>query len=171
MDVDKSELLARLHTGYTQVHGLIAPLTPSQLQTGGVIDGWSIKDLIAHFIAHEQFALHEIAAAQRGEHFHHPYHDTDAMNAAIVAHYADTSPEQVLCDWERSFGQVIALVEGLTDAEFHASGAVVQLLGDTIDGALANNTYEHYAEHMPTLLAWLSQGEGSVADGNARSVP
>jgi hypothetical protein len=28
-------------------------------------------------------------------------------------------------------------------------------LGDTVDGALANNTYTHYAEHLPALEAFV----------------
>lgn len=156
-DVDKQELLQRLQLGYVRFQQLIVHRTPDQLQVAGVIGSWSIKDLIAHFIAHEQFALREIAAARRGERYHTPFQDTDQMNAAVVEQYADTPIEHVLVAWETSFRQVVAEVEALTDAEFAIDGTVVGLLEDTIDGALGNNTYEHYAEHTPEVVSWLSR--------------
>lgn len=156
-DIGKQELLQRLQSGYARFQQLIAHLTPAQLQAPGVIGRWSIKDLIAHFIAHEQFALSEIAAAQRGEKYHSPFQDSDEINAAVVEQYADTPAEEVFAAWETSFRGVVAAVQALADAEFAADGAVARLLEDTIDGALANNTYEHYAEHTPAVAAWIGR--------------
>jgi hypothetical protein len=156
-DVDKQELLRRLHSGFARLHQMIAHLTPQQLDTAGVIGTWSIKDTIAHFIAHEQFALNELSAARRGESYRNPFRDSDAMNAAAVAQYVDEPVDRVLRAWEASFRQVVATVDSLTEADFSPDGSVVHCLGDTIDGALANNTYEHYAEHLPAIEAWMRQ--------------
>jgi len=156
-NVNKQELLLRLQAGYDRFRQMIAHLTPAQLQTVGVIGTWSIKDVIAHFIAHEQFALRELAAARRVERYDNPFEDTDEMNGAAVAQNAGAPVEQVLLAWETSFRQVVAMVETLTDDEFAVDGPVVRCLDDTIDGALANNTYEHYSEHTPAILAWIEQ--------------
>ena len=66
---EKQDLLERLHAGYKHFRLIIGDLTPLQLQTPGVVGHWSLKDLIAHFIAHEQFALRELVAARQGEHY------------------------------------------------------------------------------------------------------
>lgn len=153
----KAALLQRLHAGYQQVEQLIAPLTSEQLQTKGVVGDWSIQDIIAHFIAHEQFALRELAAAQRDETYQNPYADTDVMNAEAVGQYAQLAVDHVMDAWEESFHQIITAVQLLADADFLADSAVVQRLGDTIDGALANNTYDHYAEHLPAMQTWIAQ--------------
>jgi len=42
---------------------------------------------------------------------------------------------------------------GLTESDFAPGSALEHALGDTVDGALANNTYEHYVEHLPGLEA------------------
>src|SRR5215471_18606058 len=131
-DINKQELLQRLQGGYDRFQQLIVHLTPAQLQVAGVIGRWSIKDLIAHFITHEQFALSEIAAARQGKTYHNPFQDADEMNAAVVEQYTDAPIEQVLVAWETSFRQVVAAVEALTDAEFAVDGSVVRLLEDTI---------------------------------------
>ena len=155
--VSKYELLQRLHKGCEQFRHLIAPLTHAELGTPGVLGAWSIKDIVAHFIAHEQFALGELAAARNGEAFEYPVEGTDAINAAATAQHSGTPAEQVLLRWEQSFRQVVALAEALAEADFAPDSAVVQRLGDTIDGALANNTYEHYAEHTPAVREWIAR--------------
>lgn len=66
--VDRIELLRRLDREYRRFCNRIAPLTPEQMQTPGVVGLWSTKDLIAHLIAHEQFALRELEHALHGEH-------------------------------------------------------------------------------------------------------
>ena len=155
--VTKHELLQRLHAHHRQLRQLIAPLTSNQLEAKGVIGSWSIKDTIAHFIAHEQFALRELAAAQRGEVYQNPYTDTDLMNAHAVADCAELSIQQVMRAWEKSFQQVIQAVESLQDGDFAEDSSVMRWLNDTIDGALANNTYDHYVEHTPAIEAWIQQ--------------
>jgi uncharacterized protein (TIGR03083 family) len=155
--VDRAELLRRLDREYRRFHSAIAPLTPAQLQAHGVVGAWSIKDVIAHFIVHEQFALHELQHALRGERYRPQEPETATINARAVAERRSQSLDDVLQAWDESYHQVVAAVRSLTDAAFDPTGPVVQLLEDTIDGALGNNTYDHYAEHLPTIEAWVRQ--------------
>jgi hypothetical protein len=65
--------------------------------------------------------------------------------------------------WDRSYRQVMATVEALTADDFASGSALEQSLGDTIDGALATNTYAHYVEHTPRVEALVaSVKQGSV---------
>lgn len=155
--VDRAELLRRLDHEYRRFHTAIARLTPAQLQTPGVVGAWSIKDVIAHFIVHEQFALHELEHALRGERYRPEEPETVIMNDRAVAGRRSQSLDDVLQAWNESYHQVVAAVRSLTDAAFDATGPIVQLLEDTIDGALGNNTYGHYAEHLPAIEAWTRQ--------------
>lgn len=159
--IGKRELLARLHAGYNAFRQLIAPLSEAQMATPGAQGAWSVRDMLAHFVAHEQFALHELAAARRGEAYQHPISGSDAMNAAAVAEHSAAPAGEVLRAWEGSFRAVVAAVAALREEDFAEGSALTATLGDTIDGALANNTYEHYAEHTPALLAWLAQQTGT----------
>jgi uncharacterized protein (TIGR03083 family) len=155
--VDKVELLRRLDREYHRLHAVIAGLTPKQMQMPGVVEGWSIKDLIAHFIPHEQFALEELRHALRGEPLVVDAGSADTINDRVVAHQRQQSLAEVLAAWEQSFQQVVSAVEQLPDAAFDPAGPVVRTLDDTIDGALANNTYDHYAEHLPAIQAWIAR--------------
>jgi uncharacterized protein (TIGR03083 family) len=153
--VDRKELLSRLDFEYRRFRSNIAHLTPEQLQRPGAVGSWSIRDLIAHFIAHEQFALRELQHALRGERYQPDENETDVINARAVIERQGQSLDEVLRAWDESYRQIVAAVEALPDEAFDPSGSVVQLLEDTIDGALGNNTYQHYAEHLPSVMAWI----------------
>jgi len=155
--VDRAELLRRLERERRRFQAAIAPCTPAQLETPGVVGAWSIKDVVAHLIAHEQFALRELEYALRGERYMPDERETDAMNERAVDERRRQSAAEVLRAWDASVRQVDAAIRALPDAAFDPAGAVVQLLEDTIDGAFGNNTYEHYAEHLPAVEVWLRQ--------------
>jgi uncharacterized protein (TIGR03083 family) len=154
--VDRVELLRRLDHEYSRFQAAVSFLSEEQMEMPGVVGAWSIKDLIAHFIAHEQFALQELQYALRGEAFAVAPAEADAINERAVAERRQHSLDQVIREWEQSYRQVVAAVEALSDADFDPAGPVVQALGDTIDGALGNNTYDHYAEHLPSVEAWIA---------------
>ena len=155
--VDKRELLDRLDREYRRFRLAIAPLTPRQLQTPGVVGDWSIKDVIAHFITHEQFALEELRCACHGEQFQGDTGDSDTMNERAVAAQRQMALDDVLRAWDHSYSQVVAAVTSLSDADFDPAGPTARALDDTIDGALGNNTYGHYAEHLPAIEAWIQR--------------
>ena len=62
--VDKAELLRRVATERAHFLALLERLTPAQIEQPGAVGEWSIKEVIAHFIPHEQFALTELAHTQ-----------------------------------------------------------------------------------------------------------
>src|SRR4030095_374046 len=59
--IGKSELLLRLRTSRDPVASLLAAIPPAAFLQSDTIDRWSVRDLLAHFVAHEQRALAEIA--------------------------------------------------------------------------------------------------------------
>ena len=73
----------------------------------------------------------------------------------LVAERQQPHLADLLQAWEASHQQVITAVRALSDADYDLNGPVAQVLEDTIDGALGNNTYDHYAEHLPEIEAWI----------------
>jgi hypothetical protein len=65
--VTRAELLARLDRERAALAAELDQFTPDQQVKPGVVGDWSIKDLLAHLIAHEQRALQEVQSALRGE--------------------------------------------------------------------------------------------------------
>ena len=61
----------------------------------------------------------------------------DEFNAGAVFAWASLQPGEARAAWDQSYGRVVASIEELGETDFP---------GDSVDDALANNTYAHYAE-------------------------
>lgn len=155
--VGKVELLHRLYNGYKKFNTSIKGLSHEQMEIPGVNGKWSIKDVISHFIAHEQFALSELRFALIGKQYYPEETNINRFNELAVAERRQHSVEQVLQSWDDSFREVIAIVKELPDTAFDPLGDFTGILGDTVDGALGNNTYGHYEEHLLTISPWIQK--------------
>ncbi len=153
--VVKDELLRRLDERYEWFNALLALAAAFDTEAAGVTELWSVKDMVAHLIAHEQRSLEEIRAAQQGRTLEIRHEENDSFNAGAVYACRVLSFEGVCEAWRKSFRQVIWAVQALSESDFDPKGALVAALGDTIDGALANNTYEKYDFHGAQIAAWL----------------
>lgn len=149
--ITKSVILDRLHDEYAHFHACLGQLTPEQLDVPATIRDWSVKDLMAHLIAHEQRALTELRLALRGERLLIDHDAGDTFNAGAVAATRPYPVEAVFLAWQRSFESVVAEVMALPDEYCDATHPITTVLDDTIDGAVANNTYAHYREHIPDI--------------------
>lgn len=159
--IGKDELLYRLDRSYEFFDALLARalLYGADVEAPGVVGVWSLKDVLAHLIAHEQRALGELAAAKQGRRLIINHAEIDSFNAGAVAACRVMPFALVRDQWQRSFRRVVEAVTALTDADFDPRGDVVRLLDDSIDGALANNTYAHYDYHGAQIAAWLATQE------------
>src|SRR5262249_48435238 len=146
-NVGKTELLRRIRAGYGSFQSMLAKLTTAQMTDAAVIDMWTVKDCIAHLIVHEQLALQELSAALHGEAMIYDERDTDSINADAVVNSRHKTLEQVRSEWAHSYQQVVEAIDALSEDDFAADSLVAMRLGDTVDGAFGNNTYEHYTEH------------------------
>jgi hypothetical protein len=149
--VEKREILLRLKTRRDAFVSVLAVISESLFLRPETIDRRSVRDLLAHLVAHEQRALAELAAARRGQRLAIDHRCTDEFNAGAGFAWAPFGRHEALAAWDESYRAVVAAVEELTEIDFTPGCALEQTLGDTVDGALANNTYAHYAEHLPEL--------------------
>jgi hypothetical protein len=149
-NVGKAEFLERLRRESSRLNEVIQRLDPNVR-----IGAWSLAELLAHLIAHEQRAMAEVQAALRGETFVIDHDVNNAFNQGAVFSSRVYPFDTVYRAWLGSCASILEFVNALPDDVFHAPNTTTQILGDTIDGALANNTYAHYAEHLPRLIALL----------------
>lgn len=153
--VDREELLRRLDQGFVDFNALLDEIPRERLTVPGVVGAWSVKDLLAHFIAHEQRAVDEVTHALMDEPYQFDHGCNDTFNAGAVLVWRLKSYDEVYAAWQQSVEATMDFVRRLSDVDFDPEGAVVQRLDDTIDGALANNTYDHWREHAVQVEAWL----------------
>jgi len=152
---DKFELLLN-RVGYTR-----------RMTLKGVSGKWSIKDMLAHILAYEQYIadrLHEILHGETYapcrtqnaldaflDHFGYPDFgspllDDDAPNTWITEKYANVPLEDVVMQELQAFASILASLEKLPEDI---------LIQHSLFDRIANNTYRHYREHITEIKHWL----------------
>ena len=157
---DRDALLADLDAARDAFHELLARVDVELVTVPGVMEDWSVRDIVHHLAAwcdHGAEAL-ELAAAGRGAEFNYSTSDTDAMNERILAEGRGISPTEALRSEERAFTRFRALIAGLEAARFEERLGN----GDTVAEVIVYDGPEHYAEHSDHLRAWF--GDEDDAD-------
>lgn len=149
----KTQFLEHLQTGHAQLQATLAALSHEQMLEPNVVGEWSVKDVLAHLVLHEQLALQELISAQKGETLYIEPNSTDRANAIAVAEGRDVSVSEAIANWEHSYQEVLGTLQALPEADYTAASPLFDYLGDTIQGTFANNTYEHYEEHGDMIRA------------------
>jgi len=158
-EVNQAELLRRMDASFKAFDELLSRAIMQDVDAPGVSGKWSVKDIVAHLIAHEQRTAEELRWAKRGETLPVKHEENDSFNDGAVYAYRAAMFEIVRSQWRRSYEHVVDTIKELSDSDFDPQSEVVKLLDDTIDGAVANNTYAHYDEHAPQLEAWVKAQE------------
>jgi len=123
----------------------------------GVVEDWSVRDLIVHVAFWAEHATEAIglAVAGRGGEFAYDTAQTDAMNAQLLTESRLTAPAAAVEREELAFN---ALASAL--AELDPSLLDVRLgNGDTVAEVIDYDGAEHYREHTAHLLAWFGEGD------------
>ena len=152
---DKFELLLN-RVGYTR-----------RMTLNGVSGKWSVKDILAHILAYEQYIADRMNEILHGEEyipcktqnaldafldeygypdFGSPLLDDDGPNQWVTEKYKNVSLEDVVAQELQAFAAIVSFLEKLPEASIDQHH-----LYDRI----ANNTYKHYREHMADIRRWL----------------
>ncbi len=133
----------------------------------GVTGKWSIKDILAHILAYEQYIadrMNEILHRQEytpcktqsaldaflDEHgypdFGSPLLDDESPNAWVVEKYKNVSLEDVVAQEVQAFSTIVSMLEKLPQ----------KLIDEhNLFDRVANNTFKHYREHLRDIRHWL----------------
>lgn len=152
---DKFELLIN-RIGFTR-----------RLTIPGVTGKWSIKDLLAHVLVHEQYMADRMEEIAQDE----PYVPSRTQNAldAFIDQYGYPDLGSPLLDDETSMVWVVekyrrVSLEDIVTQELNAFASIVaslermteEMIGEhNLYERIANNTYKHYREHIRDIRSWL----------------
>jgi hypothetical protein len=152
---DKFELLLN-RVGYTR-----------RMTLKGVAGKWSIKDVLSHIWAYEQFLadrMHEIAHEQSYTpcktqtaldafldefgypDFGSPLLDDDSPNEWVIEKYKNVSLEDLVGQEIQAFSSIIAALEAIPEET---------ITRHNLYNRVAKHTYEHYREHAHEIKRWL----------------
>jgi len=150
-------LLGRLDASRQDFLEALGAVDADLVTVPGVMEDWSVRDLVVHVAAwceHAVGAL-DLAAAGRGAEFAYSTAETDAMNVRFLEEARRTSPSGAL---EREDVAFSAFRERL--ATLDPSLLVLRLgNGDTVEDVIRYDGADHYAEHTAHLRAWFGGDE------------
>jgi len=153
--LSRDEILRRLDLEHQRLMDTFDRLKPEQWLAAGAVGRWTAKDVLAHLVYWNRFPVEELQAALNGSSVAHPEGTGDEINARAVESFRDWTSEAVRSAFEHSYAELVDYVKTLPDKAFEADSLFEQALGDTIHGALANNTYEHWPVHEAQIHEWI----------------
>jgi len=133
----------------------------------GVSGKWSVKDMLAHILAYEQYIADRMNEILHGEEyapsrtqnaldafldeygypdFGSPLLDDNTPNEWVTEKYKNVSLEDLISQELQAFASVVSFLEKMPEEMMNRHH-----LYDRI----ANNTYRHYREHMLDIKRWL----------------
>ncbi|MEO7002659.1 MAG: ClbS/DfsB family four-helix bundle protein, partial [Ktedonobacterales bacterium] len=165
----KDELLATMAAGRAQWEALLTEAQArgtERMQEPGVESAWSIKDAVIHVAYYERRVGNMLRAALASAVYTHTTLDQLALDERNERIYQEgkarplteaLEAEQIA--WERLHTAVERIPEAnLFDAK--RAGEWVAWEEDTLEPlwqSVASETYQHYAEHLPAIRAWLAK--------------
>lgn len=153
--LSRDEILRRLDLEYQRLIATFDRLKPEQWLAAGAVGTWTAKDVMSHLVYWNRFPVEELQAAVNGTSFAHPEGTGDEINARAVESFRDWTPEAVRSAFEHSYVEVLDCVKALSDTAFEADSPIEKALDETVHGALANNTYEHWPIHEAQIREWI----------------
>lgn len=169
----KAELLERIRTERAAWESLLSQIADAVMTQPVLADGWSVKDLIAHIAAYEQWTAGQVRAANEGR---APTNlelygtetpspaltgedgwDLDRQNAAIHAQYRDTPLADVRAFAARAHQDLLDAITTTPDADLTTPGAQAWTGANILLASIAEQSYGHYGEHIALLRAVAGQ--------------
>jgi hypothetical protein len=138
----KKALLDAIGSERERLEQTFSALSEAQMIQPGVVGEWSIKDILAHLAAWERRLVQRVhGEPERGVDL-----GTPAFNAQVYSENKSRSLADVQSESQRSYAAVLALAEGLSNADVRHWWR-----------AFALNTYGHYGWARLNIRRWLRQ--------------
>ncbi len=155
-------LLDQMDSARAEFLNALADVDADLVTVPGVLDDWSVRDLVVHVAAwceHATSAL-SLASEGRGADFAYSEGDTDAMNERILAEGRRVAPSEALHREESAFARFRSAVANLDP------GLLSLTLGngDRVEEVIRYDGPDHYAEHTGHLRAWFGADDDVEED-------
>jgi hypothetical protein len=150
----KEKLLAQLFTAREELETTLAHVPEQEMGTPILHDGWSVQDTLCHLAFWQEWMTACFAALRAGQ-MPAPVIDVDALNARILTDFHHLSLEEVREREQVAYQQVLDMIENAAEDELFDPHHFAWTNGNPFLAWIENNTWGHYAEHLPELQAWL----------------
>jgi hypothetical protein len=160
----RDELLAEIHRSWDQLTGALGRPSGERIQSAQDSQGWIVKDHIAHLTAWERSILALLQGRERCQGLRvdeevYLSRDYDRINDQIYQRSKSRSLESIIDQSREVHAELLASVEGLTDADLQrpVRSFLPEDSRDDDDRRIVDliyaNTADHYGEHLGWIKA------------------
>ena len=158
--MSKAKLLAEIQAERQSLEAVLAELSEDQMLVTGVLDDWTVKDLLAHIAVWEQRMVSWVAQALRGEvpEMLPPgmtWDDLDEWNEETYQKHRLRALEEVLVEFRQSYPQALQAAQGIEEQDLIDADRYPWREGRPLWMMVAANTSWHYKEHEESIRNWL----------------
>ena len=162
MSADKAAIERDLREAWEDIRALVGSLSERELTEAGVVEEWSIKDLLGHMAFWAEKAAADLRSLAGGEQerIESPssLEELNDWNARESTSRSGKSLAELRTEWEKSYADAADMLRA-TDAsllgtEVRGTSQLNRFLGDTT---------LHYNEHAEQIRAWQRQLETTEA--------
>lgn len=156
ISMDRRELMQNMQVGRSQLEAALFGLSDQQLLAAELDNGWSGKDLLAHLAFWEKrvgdiylgLVMGDIAGLEGAS------LSVDALNARALEQNRLMSLAQVRENESWAYQALRRLAAAAPEKHLFDPQCFTWTGGRPFVEWIVDNTYAHYDEHLPALLAW-----------------
>ncbi len=160
--VTKADVERELIEAWQALASAVDSFSDVELERPGVVEGWSVKDLLGHiaFWAQEAARNLRLVAASKADEVPRSGSDSDVdeWNERERRLRQDRSLSDLREEWLESFQEAMQAL-----AAFPSERLQEELKGRTVLELFAVDTYDHYREHLAQLVEWRRELETTEA--------
>jgi hypothetical protein len=153
--MDKATFLSTVDTSRKHWDTALEGIDQATMLDASAADGWTIKDIVAHVVWHEQemARLLQTRSLESGSRLWEL--PLDERNGRIYAENRNRPLDEVLSEARQVYPPLRALLDRVTDEDLKEPKRFKGMPGDWLPWRIiAENTYEHYDDHLRSLQRW-----------------
>lgn len=155
--MNKAEFLDTLRTEHARWDELLSQIDETQMTQPGVVGEWSVKDIVAHvtWFEREMVGMLQARALIGSELWDL---SQDERNAVVFEQNRHRPLRDVLAEARQVYEQLLEGLPSLSEEELTDAGRFREMPAEWLPWKIiADNTYEHYRAHAPSIRAWLDK--------------
>ena len=147
--MDRQQLLSKIDKAWTELKASYEGLTDAQLEEPGVVEEWSVRDVLAHVTTWEEEALKSLPVILEGRKppkYSAQYGGIDAFNAMASERKRGLSMSDVLSQMDATHEDLIEYLGNVPEEQF--------IRDSPFRHRLRLDTYSHYPLHARMIREW-----------------
>jgi len=154
--VDKLTFISRLQETRAQWEAELAQMNEQRMLQPGIVDTWSVKDLLAHVSWYERemvpvIRLHVFTGSEWWA------LSADERNSMIYQHNSLRPLQEIVNEGQRSYTDLLEAVQSLSEEDLNDPHRFRDMPEDWVPWQIfAGNSFEHYQDHLPALHTWVT---------------